>query len=250
MQVITVINQKGGVGKTTTAQNIGAGLMQKGYKVLFIDLDGQSNLTYCFNCLNQLITSLEVLTKQVPASKAIRHTKQGDIIPATINLVGADSLITEIGKEYRLKEAITPLRKKYDYIIIDTPPALSILTINALTASDKVIIPVQADTYSLQGLGGVADTIGTVKQYCNPNLTISGVLITRYNGRTVLTRDITEYLEQVAEGLNTKVFNTKIREGIAVKEAQTMQQDLFSYAPKSNAAADYSAFLEELLKEG
>lgn len=250
MQTITVINQKGGVAKTTTAQNIGAGLKQQGYRVLFVDLDGQSNLTYCFNCINKPITALEVLTKKSTAADAIQHTDQGDIIPATINLVGADSLITEVGKEYRLKEALAPLSNDYDYIIIDTPPALSILTINALTASDRVIIPVQADTYSLQGLGGVADTIATVKQYCNPALTISGVLITRYNGRTILTRDITEYLEQVAADLNTKVFNTKIRECIAVKEAQTMQQDLFAYAPKSNAAADYSALLTELLQEG
>lgn len=247
-EIITVINQKGGVGKTTTTLNIGAGLRAKGYKVLFIDLDAQGNMSFTFNANNSPLTSLEVLTKTATAKEVIQQTPLGDIIPASPSLAGADNIITEIGKEYRLREALEPIKADYDYIIIDTPPALSILTINALTVSNSVIIPVQADTYSLQGLGGMADTINTVKQYCNPALTIKGIVITRYNSRAILTRDITEYLEQTAKQFNTKVFNTKVRECIAIKEAQTVQQDLFTYAPKSNGAIDYNNLLLEIME--
>ena len=248
-EIITVINQKGGVGKTTTALNIGAGLKSKGYKVLFIDLDAQCNLSYSLKANSSPLSSLEVLTKTATAKEVIQQTELGDIIPASPSLAGADNLITEIGKEYRLREAVAPIQAEYDYIIIDTPPALSILTINALVVSNSVIIPVQADTYSLQGLGGMADTINQVKQYCNPALTIKGIVITRYNSRAILTRDITEYLNQVAGQLNTKVFSTKVRECIAIKEAQTVQQDLFIYAPKSNGAVDYNNLIIEITED-
>lgn len=247
-EIITVINQKGGVGKTTTTLNIGEGLKALGYKVLFIDLDAQCNLTSCFNAPTGL-GSLETLTKTSKAKEVIQHTPLGDIIPATPNLAVADSLITEVGKEYRLKEALEPIMEEYDYIVIDTPPALSILTINALTVSDSLIIPVQADAFSLQGILSMADTINTVKQYCNPALTIKGIVITRYNSRAILTREITDYLNQVAQQLNTKVFNAKVRECIAIKEAQMVKQDLYSYAPTSNGTTDYKNLLKEIMED-
>lgn len=247
--IISIINQKGGVGKSTTANALGAGLHHKGFKVLYIDMDAQGNLTYSLNALNKPLTSLELLTGTATAQEAIISTPQGDIIPASGNLAGADALITETGKEYRLKEAIEPLKKKYDFIIIDTPPALGVLTINALTACKSVLIPTQADIYSLQGIGQLSQTIDTVRKYCNKDITVKGILATRYTARTNLTKDMTTLLEDTAKQLNTKLYSTKIRECTALKEAQATQQDIFTYSPKSNASEDYKAFIEEYIKQ-
>jgi chromosome partitioning protein len=169
--------------------------------------------------------------------------------PASPALASADALITTTGKEYRLREALEPLKKSYDYIILDTPPALGILTVNALTACNSVVIPAQADTFSLQGIGQLSQTIQTVKKYCNPSLSIKGIVITRYSSRAVLTRDMTELLDDTARQLNTKLYKTKIRECIAIKEAQASQQDIYSYSPKSNATADYKQLVEEILEK-
>lgn len=248
-ECIAVINQKGGVGKSTTSNAIGAGLFQRGYKVLFIDLDAQGNLSYSMKCENKPLSSLEVLTGTATAKEATLTTPQGDIIPASPALASADTIITDTGREYRLKEALEPLKEVYDYIIIDTPPALGTLTINALTACDSVIIPAQADIYSLQGIGQLNQTIQTVKRYCNKGLTIKGIVITRYSPRAVLTRDMTDLLEDTAKQLNTKVFTSRIRECIALKEAQASQTDIFTYNPRSNAGIDYKALLEEMIGE-
>lgn len=248
-ECIAVINQKGGVGKSTTAYALGAGLILKGYKVLFIDLDAQGNLSYNMGALSKPITSLEVLTGTATAQEAIVATKSGDLIPASSVLASADALITTTGKEYRLKEALEPLKKSYDYIILDTPPALGILTVNALTACNSVIIPAQADIFSLQGIGQLSQTIQTVKRYCNPTLSIKGIAITRYSSRAVLTRDMIELLDDTARQLNTKLYKTKIRECIAIKEAQASQQDIYSYSPKSNATADYTQLIQEILEK-
>jgi chromosome partitioning protein len=247
--IISIINQKGGVGKSTTANALGAGLHLKGFKVLYIDMDAQGNLSYSLNAINRPLTSLEVLTGTATALEAITETPQGDVIPASGNLAGADAIITETGKEYRLKEAIEPLKKRYDYIIIDTPPALGVLTINALTACKSVLIPTQADIYSLQGIGQLSQTIDTVKKYCNPSLSIKGILATRYNARANLTKDMITLLQETADQLNTKLYKTRIRECIALKEAQATQQDIFSYSPKSNASEDYKAFVEEYIRK-
>ena len=248
-ECIAVINQKGGVGKSTTSNAIGAGLFQRGYKVLFIDLDAQGNLSYSMKCENKPLSSLEVLTGTATAREATLTTPQGDIVPASPALASADTIITDTGREYRLKEALEPLKEVYDYIIIDTPPALGTLTINALTACDSVIIPAQADIYSLQGIGQLNQTIQTVKRYCNKGLTIKGIVITRYSPRAVLTRDMTDLLEDTAKQLNTKVFTSRIRECIALKEAQASQTDIFTYNPRSNAGIDYKALLEEMIGE-
>ena len=248
-ECIAVINQKGGGGKSTTSNAIGAGLFQRGYKVLFIDLDAQGNLSYSMKCENKPLSSLEVLTGTATAKEATLTTPQGDIIPASPALASADTIITDTGREYRLKEALEPLKEVYDYIIIDTPPALGTLTINALTACDSVIIPAQADIYSLQGIGQLNQTIQTVKRYCNSDLTIKGIVITRYSPRAVLTRDMTDLLEDTAKQLNTKVFTSRIRECIALKEAQASQTDIFTYNPRSNAGIDYKALLEEMIGE-
>lgn len=248
-KIIAVINQKGGVGKSTTAGALATGLSFKGYKTLAVDLDAQSNLTYTAGATMNRATALGILTGEVKAKDAIQHTQNGDIIPANKALAGADAFISDTGKEYRLKEALESIQSDYDYIIIDTPPALGILTINALTACNSVIIPAQADIYSLQGIEQLAETIKPVKKYCNSNLTIEGILLTRYNSRSILSREVAELAEQLAKKIGTKLFKTTIRDNISVKEAQISQQSIFSYAPKSNASKDYTAFIEELLRE-
>lgn len=248
-RVYAVINQKGGVGKSSTAATLAAGLSLKGYKTLSIDLDAQGNLTYTAGAKTNGATALGVLTGEVKAEDAIQHTPSGDIIAANKALAGADAFISDTGKEYRLKEALESLQAAYDYIIIDTPPALGILTINALTACNSVIIPAQADIYSLQGIEQLAETMKPVKKYCNPALQIEGILLTRYSPRSVLSREVAELAEQLAAKLGTKLFKTTIREAIAVKEAQISQQTLYSYAPKSKVTEDYTSFIQELIGE-
>ncbi len=248
-KVYTITNQKGGAGKTTTALALAAGLSLKGYSVLSIDLDAQSNMTYTAGVRTDEATALGVLTREVETTAAIQHAESGDFIAASKALAGADAFITDTGKEYRLKEALEPIQEEYDFIIIDTPPALGILTINALTACDSVIIPAQADIYSLQGIEQLAETIKPVKKYTNPALTIEGILLTRYSPRSVLSREVAELAEQIAGRMGTKLFKTTIREAVAVKEAQISQRSLYSYAPKAKVTEDYSRFIAEILRE-
>lgn len=249
MKVITVALQKGGTAKTTTAHTLGVGLLKKGYKVLFIDLDGQGSLTYSLNATTQNKGIYEALKGIVDIRETIQHTEQGDIIPGADNLAGMDGELTATGKEYKLKELLEPIKNEYDFIIIDTPPALGILSVNALTASDDVIIPLQADIFSLQGVGQLHETIQAIQRYTNPKLNIKGLLLCRYNARSILTRDITGLIENTAKELNTKAFKTRIRECIVLKEAQALQTNVFDYAPNSNAAKDYKNFIEEVLEK-
>ena len=244
------MNRKGGVGKTATAQALGAGLIRKGFKALFVDLDSQHNLSFGLGAATDGITSYEMLTGEAPAERAIQETPQGDIIAGCGALAGADAVITGTGKEYRLREALEALSGRYDYAILDTPAALGTLTVNALTAAGSAIIPVQADIYSLQGIGQLAQTVEAVRKYCNRALSIRGILITRFNGRAILSRDMQSNLEEAARQLKTRLYSTPIRECISIKEAQAQQLDIFSYAPRSNAAKDYEAFISEFLKGG
>lgn len=246
-QIVSIINQKGGVGKSTTSQTLAAGLSIKGFKVLLIDMDSQGNLSFSVGADKQGISVLEVLKKESPAADSIQHIGSIDIIPASISLAGADMQLTEMGKEYKLKEAIEPIKKFYDYIIIDTPPALGILTINALTASDSVIIPAQADIYSIDAIGQLYSTITAVKKYTNKELSIAGILLTRFSDRTVLSRDLANMIQGTADQLGTRLFKSTIREAIAIKEAQVVQSDIFAYAPKSKVADDYMNFVDEFL---
>ena len=247
-KAIAVINQKGGVGKSTTALAIGAGLSLKGYSVLFIDLDAQGNLSYSLGADTKGYNAMGVLERPETAKEEIQHTPQGDIIASSPKLAGADKLLEETGKEYRLKEALESLQGAYDYIIVDTPPALGILTINALTACTGAIIPAQADIYSLQGIAQLNSTIETVKKYCNPSLSIMGIVLTRFNGRSIIRREVAEMLERTAEQLHTKLYTSKIRECTALVEAQATKQNIYSYAPRSNATADYKALVDEILR--
>lgn len=249
MRTIAIANRKGGVGKSTTANALTAGLaLLKGCRVLAVDLDAQRNLSTTMGIRADGKTSLGILTGDATAAEAIRHTDQGDIIPAAKALSGADAVLTETGKEYRLREALEAIQGDYDFCIIDCPPALGIATVNALTAAQSVVIPAQADLYSLEGIEDLMETIQPVKRYCNPALRVEGILLTRYNPRSVLSREVTLMAERQAEKLGTALFKATIREAIAVKEAQISQQSLYQYAPKAKVTEDYTAFVDELLE--
>lgn len=247
-KAVAIINQKGGVGKSTTALELGAGLLLRGYRVLFVDLDAQGNLSYTLGASTKGYNALGVLQQPETASAEIQHTGQGDIIASSPALAGADTLITETGKEYRLREALEAVRGRYDFVVIDTPPHLGILTVNALAACDSVIIPARADIYSLQGIDQLSETMKPVKKYCNPALTVEGILLTQYSPRSIVSREVAELAEIMAGKLGAKLFKTTIREAVAVREAQISQRSLTSYAPKSKVAEDYSRFVEELLE--
>ncbi len=249
MKVIAVINQKGGVSKTTTALALFAILNKRGRKTLVVDLDAQANLSFAAGADTGGLTSYSMLMGECTARDAVQHLEQGDIIPAGNALSAADTLMTRTGKEYRLREALEALAGEYEYIILDTPPSLGILLVNALTAADEAIVPAQADVFSIQGIDQLADTVSAVKKYCNPGLKLGGILITRYNGRAILSRDMASMMEQMAEKLGTRLFKSRIREAVAVREAQAQQKSLIAYGPKSKPAADYQSFADELLEE-
>lgn len=247
--IISVTNQKGGVGKTTTTQSMGVGLSNKGFRVLLVDLDPQANLSHSCGVNVEQPTIYEILKNEVKIKTCIQKTSSTDIIPSTILLSGADLEFTNPGREYLLNEALGSIKSQYDYIIIDTPPALSILTINAFTASDKLIIPMGADGFSLQGVGQLNKTIEQVKKYCNPRLEVEGILMTRYNPRTVLSKDITSTIQdKIAVQLSTKLFKSYIRSSISIQEAQLQQTNIADYAPKSTAQIDYASFVDEFIK--
>lgn len=251
MKAVAVINQKGGVGKSTTASAIGEGLKLEGVKVLCIDLDPQCNLSYLMEADISGLTvksAFDVLQGNASAADAIQHTAHGDIIAASPALAGADVTITATGKEYRLKEALEALNGAYQYVVIDTPPALGILTINALTACNGCIIPAQADFLSLQGIGQLYGTIETVRKYCNPALMVYGIVLTRFSSRSVISREVSSMMDETAKQLNTRLYKSRIRECTAIKEAQAMKQDIYTYAPRSNASADYKALVKEIME--
>lgn len=240
MYVISIINQKGGVGKTTTAHNLAAGLRLQKKKVLLLDLDAQCNLTLLQRANNNTHTIYDVLTGKTKLRDAI----QNDFVAGSKNLI---LLQSKAGAEQILKYVLQSA-KDYDYVIIDTPPALGIITINALTASDSIIITSTADLLPIQGLNDLYKTVQTVKKNSNPNLKILGILVTRFNKRTVLGKTMLKSLTDIAAKIGTKVFNTEIRDSIAIKEAQAKQTDIFSYSRYSTAGRDYKNLTTEILE--
>ena len=244
METIVVWSRKGGVGKTATVHALGAALMKRKKKVLFVDCDGQSNLTLTLKADEEAKTMYDVLTKEAKLAQAIQRTECGHICAANEMLQTLDNdLDPEI-----LRKELERESNLYDYCVIDTPAALSKVTINCLIAADKIIIPVEADLYSIQGIPRILETLETVKKGFNTRAKISGFLVTRYSGRSNLSRQNLESLKNIAKNKGTKVFDTPIRECIAIKEAKQQQKDIFAYAPKSNAAIDYDSFVNEFLK--
>lgn len=246
MKIISIANQKGGVGKSTTASALGSGLIMRGKKVLFLDIDPQTNLSSSFGVDNNKNSIYEVMAGKANLQETIQTVNGKDIIPGNTFLSNADTEFSLPGREYKLQKALKKLDGIYDYIIIDTPPALGVLTVNALTASNYVLIPAEADTSSIQGISQLYETIQAVKEYCNPKLELKGVLLTRFS-KTILSRDLADTIEEIAKQLGSFVYQTRIRECIALKETKTQQTDIFTYAPKSNAALDYDSMVDEFL---
>lgn len=240
---IAIANHKGGVGKTTTAINIGAGLARRNYRTLLVDMDAQANLT------DTLRVSAEhdiygMLKGQLPIVTKVRDYL--DVLPATLDLATADiELSTAIGRETLLKEVLAGLKEDYDYIIIDTAPTLGLLTINSMAAADAVIIPLQAEYYALKGIKGLVAVIDSVAKRINKRLHVGGVIVTQYDTRTTLHRQIRE---QIGAQFALNMFRTSVRKTIAIAEAQTKGCDIFTYAPDSAGAQDYSDIVAEFIK--
>jgi len=244
-KVISISNHKGGVGKTTSAINIGAGLNKLGKRVLLIDLDPQANLSQSLGLTDQERTIYGAIRGEYKL-QPIEITKGLEVIPSTLDLSGAEvELSSEPGREYILKELIEPLRASYDFIIIDSPPSLGLLTINSFTASDEILIPLQAQYLALQGLAKLVEVVDKIKQRLNKGLKVGGVFITQYDSRKVLNRDV---VETIQAHFKDEVFKTKIRDNIALAEAPSQGLDIFRYNIKSNGAEDYLALSKEIIK--
>ena len=248
--IVAVANQKGGVGKTTTAQALAAGLAERGYKVLGIDLDPQGNFSTACGAENyNVLTAYEVMKRGVDIREAIQHMKGGyDVVPANIMLAGAEQELSQTGKEHRLKEAVSVVAGNYDFVVIDTPPSLGVLTVNAFTCATDILIPTTAGIFATAGISQLNETVGSVQRYCNPGVKIRGILFTRFNPRANISRQIKELTEQLSEYISAPIYQTYIRAGVVVEEAQANKADIFDYAGKSTVAEDYRTFIEEFLK--
>ena len=244
-KVFSFSQHKGGVGKTTTTATLGAALALKGNKVLVIDLDAQQNLTYSLLGNEPENSIYESLTGKAPLP-VIPVNDNLDIVPASIELAKAEiDLSNRMAREKILSNLLNPIKERYDYILIDCPPSLGIVTTNALVASDKLIIPMTAEVLPLKGLRMLDDVVREVKNFVNPNLEIGGVLLTRFDKRKTLNMEI---LNSLYKSFNGKVFETKIRENIALAETAMTGKSIFEYAPKSNGAKDYMNLAEEFIK--
>jgi chromosome partitioning protein len=243
--VISLLNHKGGVGKTTSSINIGAGLVELGKKVLLIDLDPQANLTLSLGIPRHAQSIYEAIRGESPLVPYPAKENM-DIVISTLDLSGAEmELINEAGREYLLRELLEPIRDIYDYIIIDCPPSLALLTLNALAASDTVYIPLQTEFLAMQGLAKIKQVIDKVKFRLNKNLYIGGVIATMYDARKVLNRDVVETIKKYFGEI---VFKTMIRDNVALAEAPSQRKDIFSYSPGSPGAEDYLNLCREIIE--
>lgn len=250
MKVYVVANQKGGIGKTTTATNL-AGILNKTAKTLLIDADPQCNSTSTYAAeVENVATLYDVIidSEKLPLEDAIQHTENGDIVASDPLLAKAEKLLDgDVEGFYRLKDAIDML-DGYEYVVIDTAPSLNVILYNCLIAADEVIIPVTADEYAIQGIDQLKDTIMAVKRRQNRNLSIAGLLLVKYAGRSNLERKVRDEIEEFAKEMGTILFNTPIRECVKTKEAQEAKKLLIDYAPKCNTCVDYVEFSKELIK--
>jgi chromosome partitioning protein len=248
-RVIAIVNQKGGVGKSTTAVNLGASLALMGRRVLVVDIDPQGNTTTGVGVDKRAVERdvYNVLLHQAPVAEVARATEVENlwIVPATLNLAGAEvELVSALQRENRLKSALSKIVHEYDEVLIDCPPSLGLLTINALTAANEVIIPVQAEYYALEGLSQLVAIVRRIKEGLNPELTIRGVLITMFDGRTKLA---TEVLEEVHRYFPDRVFQTQIPRNIRLSEAPSYGKPAILFDVKSRGAQAYLSLARELV---
>jgi len=246
MRIITITNQKGGTGKTTITMNLGVALALMGRKILLIDFDPQANLTYSFGIHNPKNTIVEVLQGKQTIQTILVKKEGLDIAPSSSLLADLEvSIVNKIGREQLLRDRVMGL-KGYDYIFIDSPPSLSILTINALTTAGEVLIPLQMEILSLQGLTQLLKTIDEVKNVLNKKLRITGIVVSMYDGRRRLSSEI---LNEIKNNLKEKVFNSVIRICVKITEAPSFAKSVLSYAPSSEGAIDYKNLAKEFLNE-
>jgi chromosome partitioning protein len=247
--IVAITNQKGGVGKTTTAINLAAALANKGRKTLLLDLDPQANSSMSFLDVHQLTGSIyDAMTDGVPFASIVvpaQKIPNLSIAPATISLAKIEAkLIGELDSHYRLKDVLQPVRDLYDYVVIDTPPTLGIITVNALVAATHVLIPIQASYFALEGTDDLLETVEKVKLRANPELQILGALITLYDKRTLLAKDIYEQIQRV---FGMKVFKTVITKSVRLEESPAYRESIFTFAPRSTGAYEYYQLSEEVL---
>ena len=248
-QIISVANQKGGVGKTTTTVNLGACLASLGKKVLLVDMDAQGNATSGVGIRKPDVTRdiYDVLVNELPIDEATLITEHENvsIVPATLQLAGAEIELTSMmARESRLKGSLAEVSSQYDYILIDCPPSLGHLTINSFTASDSILIPVQCEYYALEGLSQLLNTVRLVQKHFNPELEIEGVLLTMYDARTNLGNEV---VEEVRKYFREKVYETIIPRNIRLSEAPSHGKPIIDYDPRSRGAEVYQALAKEVV---
>lgn len=254
MEVICIANQKGGIGKTTTATALASILDQQGYHTLLIDADPQGNSTDTYRAISKDVATLYdvVLDRDdpLPINEAIQHTEIGDIVASDPELKKADIILAnDAAALHILKEALEKLTG-YDYVVIDTAPADNMLLKNCLVAANKVVIPITADRYAIQGLSDLNKTLVSIRKYQNPTLSIAGLLLIKYKKNQILAQEVKKALEQISVQMHTKVFTTTISESVNAQKAQATRTTLIKYAPKCSTAKDYKAFATELIEKG
>jgi len=248
MRIIALVNQKGGTGKTTSAINIGTGLTSLKREVLLIDLDPQANLTYSLGveAHNLKKTLYGVLKGDIKAVDALISNNGISLLPSSLTLAGAEIELSGVaGRELLLKEAINPILGAFDYILIDCPPSLGLLTLNALTTAQEVFIPLQAEPLSLQGMRKLLEVVETVKKRLNPRLEITGIIGTLYDNRRRLHREV---VEKIRGYFGEKLFKTLIRDNVSLAEAPSFGQDIFTYSKRSHGSEDYLKLCKEIIK--
>jgi len=250
-KTIAIVNQKGGVGKTTSAVNLAAGVGDFGYKVLLIDIDPQGNATSGLGITKRDLnkTAYDVLVNDAPVRECIIHTeyKNVDVLPSSMNLAGAElELVDAERREAKLKTALAPVREDYDFIFMDCPPSLGLITLNALCAADTVMVPIQCEYYALEGLSQLMSTIRKVKQRYNSLIDIEGVLLTMYDGRLNLTAQV---VGEVKKFFPRKVYATAIPRNVRLSEAPSFGQPIIYYDRHSRGGEAYTAFSEEFLRQ-
>ena len=249
-KVVAIANQKGGVGKTTTSVNLSSILAKKGRKVLLIDTDPQGNATSGLGIDKELESSVyDVIVNEVPIEKTLKNThhKNLKVCPSTINLAGAEvELVSMISREQRLKEKIDEIKDKFDYIIIDCPPSLGLITLNTFTAADSVLIPIQCEFYALEGLGQLMNTINLVKKHLNKELKIEGALLTMYDMRTNLSNQV---VQEVSKYFGNNVYKTVIPRNVKLSEAPSYGMSITEYDSRSKGAKAYEKLAKEFLKK-